>query len=191
MGIKRNASIYTSKDKKKKKRLNILTSVYNNQCRYLERTRIRPSWDVFSVLTSLITSSRTLLSAVDCLSIHVGHSRTVILKSLFSWLQKYVVLKIYYIFLSMAWWKWRANDLLYFCINISLEFNKYNTVKHQSVNEKCRNKTLDCRISLVIVTLDPFASDTCLTVISPTNLTWVLVGNQAEDCRKQNVVCKW
>ena len=104
-----------------KKRPNILTSFYNNQCSYLERTRTRPSWYVFSVFTSLITSSRTLLSAVDCLSLHVGHSSTVILISLFSWIQKYVVLKIYYIFLSMAWWKWCANVLIYFCINISLD----------------------------------------------------------------------
>ena len=53
---------------------------------YLDWTRIRPSWYVFSVLTSLITSSRTLLSAADCFSLQVGHSKTVILISLFSWI---------------------------------------------------------------------------------------------------------
>ena len=53
------------------------------------------------------------------------------------------------------------------------------------INKKIRSQTLDCRISLVIVTLDPFASDTCFTVKSPTNLTSVIVGNHTEDCKKQ------
>ena len=65
-----------------------------------------------------------------------------------------------------------------------------NGAEHQSIKWKFWNKTLDCRTSLVIVTQDPFASDTCLTVKSPTNLTWVLVGNQAEDYKKQNVLRK-
>lgn len=53
--------------------------------KYLDRIIIRPSWYVFSVLTSLITSRRTLLSTVSCPSFQLGHSNTVIPISFDPW----------------------------------------------------------------------------------------------------------
>ena len=55
---------------------------------------------------------------------------------------------------------------------------------------KKRRKTLDCRISLILVTCDSLASDTCFTVKSPTHLSWALVGNHTDDYKKQSVVGK-
>ena len=88
------------------------------------------------------------------------------------------------------WNKWFVKDSLRFFFHCNL-INKTLLISCRiPINKKIRSKTLDCRTSLDIVTWDPFASDTCFTVKSPTNLTSVLVGNHTEDCKKQGVVEK-